>query len=282
MHTSEVPQLEAVAPVSAGVEDTGLEVLDLHSDESFGRRRLHTRDLVAQVEGMQRIARAFVTDPDTILQELVNAAVEICGADSAGISIEDPNATDANAYYWVAVAGLYTPFLNAMLPRSPSACGTCLERNRPQLLRVRQRFFDLLAVDAATVTDGILLPWKTEQTRGTIWILAHGRHEAFDGEDCRMMQVLADFAAMGVRQQNQQKLLVQQAGAAAATAMANTLAHEINNPLQSLTNLVYLATHGEGGGDAKTLGLELSGHLQRLSGLVNELLALPSETGRKL
>ena len=41
-------------------------------------------------------------------------------------------------------------------------------------------------------------------TRGTIFIMAHGRTEAFDLEDSRMMQVLADFAAMGVRQQRQQ------------------------------------------------------------------------------
>ncbi len=91
-----------------------------------------------------------------------------------------------------------------------------------------------------------------------------------------MMQVLADFAAMGVRQQQQQKMLLRQASAAAAVAMANDLAHKINNPLQSLTNIVYLAAEGETRGDTKSLAHEMSDHLGRLSLLVGKLLTLPS------
>jgi hypothetical protein len=256
--------------------DTGLEVLDLRSDPAFAARRLHVRNVVMQMEGMHRLACAFVESPDTILQELVNAAVDLCGADSAGISIERENKTDENFYQWVATAGQYSNFLNATLPRSPSACSVCLERGRPQLFRVTQRFFDLMGIEAPTVTDGILLPWQMEEVRGTIWIMAHGREEAFDGDDSRMMQVLAKFAAMGVRQQRQQKLLMEQASATAAAGMANELAHKINNPLQSMTNVVYLAAEGKSGGDSKALAGELSEHLGRLSGLVGELLALPS------
>lgn len=256
--------------------DTGLEVLDLESDAAFTQRRLHTRDIATQMEGMRRLAQAFVTNPDTILQELVNAAVDLCGADSAGISVEQEEKTDENFWHWVATAGSYSGFLNATLPRYPSACGVCLERGRPQLFRVTQRFFDLMGVDAPTVTDGILLPWETGETRGTIWIMAHGRTEAFDRDDCRMMQVLANFAAMGIRLQRQRKMLMEQASAAAAAAMANDLAHKINNPLQSLTNLVYLAAEGESGGDAKGLAEDLSEHVQRLSVLVGKLLELPT------
>jgi hypothetical protein len=224
---------------------------------------------------MHRLARAFVESPDTILQELVNAAVDLCGADSAGISIELEKKSEENFYHWVATAGAYAGFLNATLPRYPSACGLCLERGRPQLFRVSQRFFDVMGIDAPTVTDGILLPWQVEEMRGTIWIMAHGRTEAFDRDDSRMMQVLAEFAAMGVRQQRQQKTLMEQASVAAAASMANDLAHKINNPLQSLTNLVYLAAEGKSDADAKVLAEELSEHIQRLSVLVGELLALP-------
>ncbi len=89
---------------------------------------------------MQRIAHAFVEQPESILQELVNSTIDLCGADSAGISIEKEDGTDQNFYHWVATAGRYSAFLNAVLPRYPSACGICLERGRPQLFRVRQRF----------------------------------------------------------------------------------------------------------------------------------------------
>lgn len=265
--------------MAADQADTGLEVIDLQSDTAFARRRLHTRDVAAQVEGMHRLAHAFVSNPETILQELVNAAVDLCGADSAGISLELEEKSDENFYQWVATAGKYSGFLNATLPRYPSACGTCLERGSPQLFRVTQRFFDLMGVEAPVVTDGILLPWEVDGTRGTIWIMAHERDEAFDSEDCKMMQMLANFAAMGVRQQRQQKMLMRQAGATAAAAMANELAHRINNPLQGLTNVIYLAVEGDSD-DAKALAQQLSPDLQRLSTLVSKLLALPGSVAR--
>jgi nitrogen-specific signal transduction histidine kinase len=105
--------------------------------------------------------------------------------------------------------------------------------------------------------------------------MAHGRHEAFDLEDYRMIQLLAEFAAMGVRHQQQQKRLIEQAASAAAAAMANELAHKINNPLQSLTNILYLASNGLGEQDLQTVGELGLTDLDRLSKLVAQLLNLP-------
>ena len=258
-------------------DDTGLEVLDLDSHPEFTARRLHPRDIAVQMEGLRRLTHSFLQSPDTILQELVNAAVDLCGADSAGISLETREKSDAKFYHWVATAGQYNGFLNAVLPRYPSACGICLERGRPQLFRVSQRFFDIMGIDAPLVTDGILLPWQVDETRGTIFIMAHGRTEAFDQDDGQLMRVMADFAAMAVRHQKQQQALLHQARTAAAAAMASNLAHRINNPLQSLMNVAYLAAEGHSGGDAKTLGEDLSGDLQRLSAVVNEALAVPRQ-----
>jgi len=263
----------------SGTADTGLEVIDLLSDSAFARRRPHPRDVAMQMEGLRRLASVFVERPDTILQQLVNTAADLCGAASAGISVEQEDEADANCHQWVATTGAYVGFLNATLPGCPSACAICLERGRPQRFRVSQRFFDRMGVIAPIVTDGILLPWHTDHTRGTIWIMAHDREEAFDGDDLRMMQVLADFAAMAIRHRDQQRALLKQASAKAAAAMADRLAHQINNPLQSITNILYLAGKGESGSEAKTLAEELSDHLQRLSGLVARLLALP-ETSR--
>ena len=140
---------------------------------------------------------------------------------------------------------------------------------------VTKKFFDILGVEAPLVTDGILLPWKTASTRGTIFVMAHGRTEAFDANDARLMTTLADFAAMGYRQQQQQAQLIAQERAAAAAQMANRLAHEINNPLQSMTNAAFLVAEGNPTNDSKALGRNLFANIQRLSGLVSELLSLP-------
>jgi hypothetical protein len=256
-------------------EQTGLEVIDIDDPAAFTGRRSSPREVGRQLDGVQRITRAFVTEPDSILQVLVDAAVDLCGADSAGISMEKDDRTDESFYHWVATSGQYSGFMDAMLPRYPSACGICLERGRPQLFRVGRKFFEIMGVDAPLVSDGLLFPWQVESMRGTIFVMAHGREQAFDAEDCRIMQTLSDFAGMAMRQQLQQRRLVEQAGAAAAAAMANRLAHRINNPLQSLTNILYMASEGYSELDAKALGQQAAGDLERLSTTVQQLLALP-------
>ena len=237
-------------------------------------RRLRVPDSTAQMEGLQRSAQAFVEYPKTMLQELVDLMVRLCGADSAGVSVEHPGKTENDYYQWIATAVEYAGFLNAVLPRQPSACGICLERGRPQLFHVSQAFFDLMGIQAATVTDGIQLPWRVDGLQGTVWAMAHGREIAFDGEDLKLMKILAEFAAMGVRQEQQRKLLVDKASAGAAAAMADDLAHKINNPLQGLTNVLYLVSEGHLGESARAVGVEAMGDLQRLSALVRQLLGL--------
>lgn len=257
--------------------ETGLAVVDLAGDTAFAARRLHPRDGATQMEGMYRLAIAFVERPETILQELVNVAVELCGADSAGISVQrdDADATEENFYSWVATAGVFSPFLYASLPHYPSACTVCLERGRPQHFRTSKQFFDLIGVEAALVMDGLILPWEVEGMSGTIFIISHSTTEAFDPEDLRLMQVLARFAAIGVRQRRQQETLLKQSSAGAVAAMANDLAHRINNPLQSLINQLYLAEHQPAGvGDERSLALKLLGDFGRLTELVEELLRL--------
>jgi transcriptional regulator with GAF, ATPase, and Fis domain len=261
-------------------EQHGLEVLDLTTDAEFASRKIHQHDIEVQMMGLQKLSEAMLERPETILQELVNAAVELCGADSAGISIERQEGSESEFYQWIATAGAYSGFMDAILPREPSACGVCLERGRAQRFTVSQKFFDILGVEAPLVTDGILLPWKTEDTRGTIFVMAHGRAEAFDESDARLMTMLANFAATGYRQQKMHRLLLEQTKKAAAAQMAHQLAHEINNPLQSMTNAAYLLAEGATDIDTKALGSDLSANIERLSSLVKELLAYPFDAER--
>jgi nitrogen-specific signal transduction histidine kinase len=82
----------------------------------------------------------------------------------------------------------------------------------------------------------------------------HGRTEAFDENDARLMTTLADFAAVGYRQQKQRAQFIIQERAVAVAKMASHLAHEINNPLQSMTNAAFLIAEGKPDCDSKVLG----------------------------
>lgn len=269
MRNLPVPNDQAETAAVAKLAGTGLEVTDVESDPAFARRHLHVRDSILHLQGLNRLARVFVEEPATILQELVAAAVELCGADSAGISVVQENSTEDNFYHWVATAGQYSGFLNAKLPRYPSACGVTLARARPQIFRVSQRFFDLMGIQAPTVTDGLLLPWQTGETRGTIWIMAHGREEAFDGEDARMMQVLADFAATGVKLQHKRKLLLEEARTAGEAAMANSLAQLLREPLHELMQTV--CRFSEENEESDAVAQQALGNLSKFSDLVQRL-----------
>ena len=68
--------------------------------------------------------------------------------------------------------------------------------------------------------------------------------------------------------------VLREASATASSAMAHTLAHHINNPLQSITNSIFLAQHSTDP-VSRTLHLEqASDDLRQLSQLVGDLLLL--------
>jgi hypothetical protein len=69
-------------------EETGLEVLDLRIDTAFSARKLHTRDIGVQMSGLQRLSQALLERPETILQELVNSAVDFAGPKVLGSALK--------------------------------------------------------------------------------------------------------------------------------------------------------------------------------------------------
>lgn len=248
--------------------DTGMELRDLLLDSEFisNRRNLerHRRPLGA----LKRVAQAFGDTPDAVLQELVNIAVEYCGADSAGISLEEPDEKGSPTFRWVAIAGSFTQYLNGRTPRFFSPCGTCLSTGRSQLYRVTKPYYDFLGVVAEPILDGLLIPWITDDHRGTIWAVAHGSRNTFDFEDYELLKSLADFVALAIHQQAlaDQKRLLDRIEISAQRA--DQMAHLINNPLQGLTNTLYLAR--QGGDESK----------QQLDSAYEQLMAL-SETVRR-
>jgi hypothetical protein len=261
---------------TSGANETAMQVVDLSSNYEFMARKIRPRAEAIEISGMRRLASVFAQRPEKILQELVEVSLDMCGAESAGVTIEEVTTRGETQFRWIATAGRYVGFLDAVLPRFYSPCGTCLDRGRPQLFRVPKAYLDLIGVEAPPVTDGILIPWQVNETRGTIWVLAHGPHQRFDREDYRMMRSLSDFTAIAVRHRGQQETLTRHAATAAAAAMANNLAHQINNPLQGLMQTVFLA--GQGGAEAAIFAHQAMEDLVRLSDLVKRLLTLPRET----
>jgi len=250
--------------------ETGMHLRDLLSDAEFPRRKssLHRAD--RRFEALDHLARVFAEPSNVVLQKLVDIAVGFCGADSAGISLEETNEAGERRFRWIAIAGTFSKYLNGTTPRFFSPCGTCLDSGRPQLYRVTKPYYDFLGVEAEEITDGMLIPWVSDDIRGTIWAISHQPEEVFDIEDYKLLNSLADFASIAVRHRYQEESLRKREIARASAVRANQLAHQINNPLQSLTNSLYLAS--QGGHATQSYVAQASHELRALSELVAQLL----------
>jgi hypothetical protein len=252
--------------------DVGMELRDLLNDSEFVKRKAKKRDFQQPFEALARVTQVFAEHPKDIFQELVNIAVSCCGADSAGISLEEPDEAGNPTFRWVAISGSFEKYLQGRTPRFFSPCGTCLDSGRAQLYRVTKPYYDFLGVTAEPITDGLLIPWEAQGIRGTIWAVAHQSTAAFDLQDYQLLRSLADFVGIIVRQQSSDEKSRLAAKAEASIARAHQMAHQINNPLQSLTNTLYLAS--QGGPQAQVFVETAFNELRALSERVRRLLAL--------
>ncbi len=250
-----------------GQPDSGFVLRDLLTDSGFPARATMPRNVNRESVALRRLSRVFAEKPESVLQELVNTAVEFCGADSAGISLEEP---DDGTFRWIVVAGSFAQYLGGRTPRHYSPCGMCLDSGRPQLYRVTKPYYGYLGVAAAPIVDGLLIPWSNEFLRGTLWAVSHASAEAFSFEDYELLNSLADFASIILRHQHQEKLLRENERTKGVAEMAHKLAHRINNPLQSLTNTIFLARYGTDNIE-EYLG-QAEADLQRLSQQVAKIL----------
>jgi two-component sensor histidine kinase len=161
----------------------------------LSRRLSHPPDYELESRALAglRAAMANQPDADTVLQKLVDTALEVCHAHSAGISILED---DINGEFlrWRAVAGPWSVYRGQLMPRE-SPCGTVLDRDSVQLMAYPERHYTCLQNITLPVAEVLLIPLRvTGKPVGAIWIIAHDETRHFDSEDRRLMTSLGQFA----------------------------------------------------------------------------------------
>jgi len=141
------------------------------------------------------LAQEMANSPNGILQKLVETALRLCQAHSAGVSIlEEENGREI--FRWHAVAGQWACFLWGTMPRELSPCGTVLDRDAVQLMTYPERYFSPLAQVPPRVVEALLIPFYVAgKAVGTIWVVSQDEGRRFEAEDLRVMTTLGDFAA---------------------------------------------------------------------------------------
>jgi hypothetical protein len=94
------------------------------STSELSRRPSRPPDYAAENRALIGLAEQLAKYPAGILQKLVETALTLCGAHSAGISLLEP---DGKRFHWPAIAGQWAEHLGGGTPREYGPCGTVLD-----------------------------------------------------------------------------------------------------------------------------------------------------------
>jgi signal transduction histidine kinase/ActR/RegA family two-component response regulator len=145
-----------------------------------------------------------------MLEELTKAALSLCRAHSAGISVEEQD-HGRKVFRWCAAAGSWMPYLRGTMPREGSPSGIVLDRRTPQLMAYPERHFDNLPADLPPLVETLLVPFDVDGvTVGTVWATVHDDSRRFDREDLRLLQSLSECASV-IYEMRQRTVQVQDA-----------------------------------------------------------------------
>jgi PAS domain S-box-containing protein len=174
-------------------EQASLE--DVLITPELARRPTRNPNYEAESRALAALAVAMAASPQAILQQLVETALELCRADSAGISILEPGGT-AGMFRWHAIAGAFASHIGEGMPREASPCGVVLDRDRSLLFGYPERHFEYGMAINPPIVEALLVPFHVGgKPVGTLWAIAHTSSRQFDAEDQRLLTSLSRFAA---------------------------------------------------------------------------------------
>ena len=152
-------------------------------------------DYRAESQALVELAEHMARTPQEILQRLVETALKLCHAGSAGVSIiEDEHGLEI--FRWHALTGALATHLWGTTPRYFSPCGTVVDTNAIQKMSNLELHYRYFAEVKPTVVEALLIPFTVEgKTVGTIWVVTHDSTHQFDAEDARLIADLGKFAS---------------------------------------------------------------------------------------
>lgn len=152
------------------------------------------RDPATESAAFMALSQTLARKPDQAVQRLVETALKLTQAGSAGVSLEDTDGGE-RVFRWVATAGEFAARVGGTMPREFSPCGTVVHRGRPLVMQDPVRFFPYVAQLQPGVRMALLAPFARHgKFVGTVWIVSHREDGAFSEDDLRVVQTLTTFA----------------------------------------------------------------------------------------
>ncbi|MDJ0391626.1 PAS domain S-box protein [Roseomonas sp. E05] len=152
-------------------------------------------DHAGESRALAALAQEMAANPGGVLQKCAELVMELCQADSAGISVLEPGGMQG-ILRWHAASGALAADLGGTMPREASPCGTAITRNGVLLFKEAERFFPALRDVEPRIYENLLAPWHANgEAMGALWAIKHSPEGRFDAEDARLLTSLARFAA---------------------------------------------------------------------------------------
>jgi signal transduction histidine kinase/CheY-like chemotaxis protein len=183
-----------MTPLSTGT------LTDVLITDELTRRPPKRADHEAENRALRQLARNMAGRPDALLQNLVDIALELCRAQTAGVSLAQRTADGEEVFVWVALAGTYAGKIGRAAPGKFSLCSICIERQAAQLFSYPDRFFSYFGQCDPPFVETLVVPFPAgSRPMGTIWVAGHDPDSKFDSEDVRVLTGLADFTSVALR-----------------------------------------------------------------------------------
>jgi hypothetical protein len=152
-------------------------------------------DYEGESRALNELAAELAKPAGNILKKLTDAALALCHAHTAGISILEMS-EGKRIFRWHAVSGKWASYEGGTMPREASPCGTILDRNHYELMAAPERHYVAMRGVEPSIREVLLIPFSLLGAPvGTIWVIAHDDSLRFDNEDVRLLGNLACFAA---------------------------------------------------------------------------------------
>jgi signal transduction histidine kinase/ActR/RegA family two-component response regulator len=217
------------------------------------------------------LAREMTENPRSMLQRLVETALVLCRADTAGLSL-----LEGDVFRWEAVAGAFASYRDGTMPRAASPCGVCIDQNVTQLMHLPDRCFPALRAEPRFV-EALLIPFQVRgRPVGTVWVVSHTDERKFDREDERVVRTLAQFAAAGWQLWN--ALETAEEASRRKDEFVAMVGHELRNPLAAICNAAHILQGLDTAGHATAVQV-VARQSQHLTRVAHDLLDL-SRIGR--
>ena len=154
-------------------------------------------NLEAENESLRNLTRIMATSPNMFRDTLLEHAMELCDADTAGLSVLETAPDGQQVFRWTNLAGTLKAHVGEVTPRDFSPCGVCLDRQAPQLLRYPARHFQYLNDVDIPIVEALVVPLVPIEGHplGTIWLLSHHEGDNFNSEHVHTMTSLAAFTS---------------------------------------------------------------------------------------